>query len=48
MELLEVADLLLEFGVSVHELGAISIGLGDIAGDSAAAGNQEFADCRRQ
>jgi hypothetical protein len=37
---------LLEFGVSAHQLGAISVGVGGIAGDSAAAGDQEFANYR--
>jgi hypothetical protein len=43
---LKVADLLLEFGVSAHEVGAIWIGVGGITGDSAAAGSQEFAGWR--
>jgi hypothetical protein len=41
---LEPADLLPEFGVSAHELGTILIS--GIAGDSAAAGDQEFAEYR--
>jgi hypothetical protein len=37
--LLKAADLLPEFGVSVHQLNAVSIGVGGIA-----AGDQEFTD----
>jgi hypothetical protein len=46
MELLEVADLLLEFSIYVHWLGPVSIAVGAIAGNLATAGDQEFADCR--
>jgi hypothetical protein len=41
--LLQVADLLLDFSVSARQLGGISIG---VVGDSAAAGDQGFANCR--
>jgi hypothetical protein len=42
---LEAADLLLDFGVSEHQLSAISISIGRIAGHSAGAGDQEFVGC---
>jgi hypothetical protein len=46
-ELLEIVDLLFELAASVHWLRTLSISVGGIAGELAAAGDQEFMECSR-